>query len=121
MIGIRCEVASGGRECLEMTARKSYDIIFMDVQMPEMDGYETVARLRHREASPDNKSGSRTHIVACTAFSLPGDREKCILAGMDNYVSKPVRIENLATTVQAFLDKEESSEEPTVQAAVAAR
>jgi len=104
MIGVRCDVAAGGRECLEMTKRKQYDIIFMDIQMPEMDGYETVARLRHRESSPDNTSGTRMHIIACTAFSLPGDREKCIESGMDNYVSKPVRIENLAAAVQAFVD-----------------
>ena len=118
MIGIRCDVASGGRECLEMSARKTYDIIFMDVQMPEMDGYETVARLRHRETSPDNKSDTRTHIIACTAFSLPGDREKCMRSGMDNYVSKPVRIENLAAAVQAYLTKVPSKEVSGLEAPV---
>ena len=111
MIGIRCDVAAGGRECLEMTVRKEYDIIFMDIQMPEMDGYETVARLRQRESLSDNKSGGRTHIIACTAFSLPGDREKCMKSGMDNYVSKPVRIENLAAAIQSFLTKDAATDE----------
>lgn len=121
MIGIRCDVASSGMECLEMTNRKSYDIVFMDIQMPEMDGYETVARLRHREASPDNKNGSRTHIIACTAFSLPGDREKCIESGMDNYVSKPVRIENLAATVQSFLDRDDPASDSRAEVAMTSR
>ena len=101
--------------------RKNYDIIFMDIQMPEMDGYETVARLRHRESSPDNKMSSRTHIIACTAFSLPGDREKCMKSGMDNYVSKPVRIENLAAAIQSFLAKNAASEESKADAVVLTR
>jgi PAS domain S-box-containing protein len=100
MIGIECDAASGGRQCLEMTAKTRYNIVFMDIQMPEMDGYETVAKLREREA---NGSSEKLHIIACTAFALPGDREKCIRSGMNDYVSKPVRVDSIKAAVDAYI------------------
>jgi len=100
MIGIACDTASSGRQCLDLTAKSRYDIVFMDVQMPEMDGYETVGKLREREASGESE---KLHIIACTAFSLPGDREKCIRSGMNDYVSKPARIGDIQVAINAYL------------------
>ena len=101
MIGINCDTASSGRQCLDMTAQTRYDIVFMDIQMPEMDGYETVGKLREREEASD--PADKLHVIACTAFSLPGDREKCIRAGMNNYVSKPARIDDIQAVINAYL------------------
>ncbi len=100
LLGIQCDGAASGHQCLEMTAKSRYDIVFMDVQMPEMDGFETVAHLREREASG---RGGKLHIIACTAFSLPGDREKCIASGMNDYISKPVRVTSIESAINAYL------------------
>jgi PAS domain S-box-containing protein len=100
MIGIDCDSASSGRQCLEMTAKDRYNIVFMDIQMPEMDGYETVAKLRERETGGQ---ADKLHIIACTAFALPGDREKCLSAGMNDYVSKPVRVDKIQAAINAYL------------------
>ena len=96
MVGIEADCASSGRVCLDLTAKNDYDIVFMDIQMPDMDGYETVAKLRERE---EKEESGHLHIIACTAFSLPGDREKCIRAGMDDYVSKPVRVDAIVAAI----------------------
>lgn len=90
-LGYRADVAANGIEVLEALERQRYDVILMDVQMPEMDGFEATHRIRERWKSP-----SRPQIIAMTANALRGDRERCLAAGMDDYVSKPVRIEDLA-------------------------
>lgn len=100
MVGISADSASSGRQCLDMTLKNPYDIVFMDIQMPDMDGYETVAKLREREV--DQTDPKKLHIIACTAFSLPGDREKCLRSGMDDYVSKPVRVDTIVTAIRAW-------------------
>ena len=72
--------------------RRAYDVIFLDVQMPEMDGYETARRIRAKWA--ENES-SRPRMIAMTANAMPGDRELCLAAGMDDYLTKPLSTEAL--------------------------
>jgi len=76
-----------GRAAVEAHARHEWDIIFMDCQMPDLDGYEATAAIRAREAS----RGGRTPVVAMTANVMPEDRARCIAAGMDDHVAKPTR------------------------------
>ncbi len=83
--GLRVETASNGREALEAIARERFDVVFMDCQMPELDGYEAVAAIRRSETD-----GSHLPIVAMTAAALDGDRERCLKAGMDDYIAKPI-------------------------------
>jgi len=89
-LGLKADVAANGREVLQALERKKYDIILMDVQMPEMDGCEASKAIRERW-----KDGL-PHIIAVTAHALEGDRKRCIEAGMDDYISKPVRMSDLA-------------------------
>jgi signal transduction histidine kinase/CheY-like chemotaxis protein len=84
--GHHVEVAATGREALEWTERESFDLILMDVQMPDMDGLEATVVIRQRE----KESGGYTPIVALTAHTMKGDRERCLEAGMDNYINKPI-------------------------------
>ncbi|MGH9308310.1 MAG: response regulator, partial [Vicinamibacterales bacterium] len=84
--GHRVTVANNGREAIEILARERFDLVLMDVQMPEMGGFEVTAAIRQREET----SGGYTRIVAMTAHAMAGDRDKCIAAGMDGYLSKPI-------------------------------
>jgi len=87
-LGYRADVVANGIEALDAMERQSYDIVLMDVQMPEMDGYEATRRLRQRY-------GAGPRVIAMTANAMPGDREKCLQAGMDAYVSKPVELDDI--------------------------
>jgi len=78
--------------------RQSFDAILMDVQMPEMDGYETTAAIRRDES----KMGGHIPIIAMTAYAMKGDRERCLTVGMDRYISKPVRAKELFESVEAL-------------------
>jgi CheY-like chemotaxis protein len=90
-IGYRADIAANGLEVLEALQRQSYDVVLMDVQMPQMDGLEATRRICR-----DWPIEKRPKIIAMTANAMQGDREKCLGAGMDDYITKPVRREELA-------------------------
>jgi ammonium transporter len=129
-LGFRADVAGNGQEVLEALSRISYDVILMDCQMPELDGYDTTRAIRKAErkklkmknkALDEEKeqaeeetllsrfalsaSHSRVVIIAMTANAMPGDREKCLEAGMDDYLSKPLRPDELSKVLAMWLPK----------------
>ena len=93
-LGYKAEIANNGIEAVEMFNSSSYDIILMDMQMPEMDGLEATTVIRA------SSKGKQPHIVAMTANALTEDREKCLLAGMDDYISKPIKIQELINILE---------------------
>jgi signal transduction histidine kinase len=97
-LGCRADVVGNGREAVEAMGRLPYDLIFLDCHMPEMDGFEACRAIREAELP-----GRHIPIIAMTASALKGDREKCLEAGMDDYVPKPVRMADLATAVSHWL------------------
>lgn len=90
LLGYEADLANNGEEALAMLSEKKYDIVFMDCQMPLLDGYATTQRLRQQEGNQRH-----TIVIALTAHALPTDREKCLAAGMDDYLSKPLEPEDL--------------------------
>jgi len=104
VLGCVADVANNGAEALSMIALKKYDIVLMDCQMPILDGYEATRELRRMEAANaaagKMESHRQTVVIAMTANALKGDREKCLAAGMDDYISKPILIENLKSVLQ---------------------
>jgi CheY-like chemotaxis protein len=99
-LGYRADVASNGLEAVEAVERLPYDLVLMDVQMPEMDGLEATRQIRARPTPPER--GDRPiRIVAMTANAMQGDREACLAAGMDDYLAKPIRPEELAAALAA--------------------
>jgi signal transduction histidine kinase/DNA-binding response OmpR family regulator/HPt (histidine-containing phosphotransfer) domain-containing protein len=93
-LGYRADVAANGLEVLEALARQPYDVVLMDVQMPEMDGFEATRQLRGRWP------GEPLYVIAMTANAMEGDREMCLAAGMNDYVSKPIRVESLIEALE---------------------
>jgi signal transduction histidine kinase/HPt (histidine-containing phosphotransfer) domain-containing protein/BarA-like signal transduction histidine kinase len=90
-LGYQPGLAANGREALDALDRQPYDLIFMDVMMPEMDGFEATRAIRERQQRSLPNYRSRIVIVALTAHAMQGDREKCLAAGMDDYLAKPIR------------------------------
>jgi CheY-like chemotaxis protein len=108
-LGYLAEAAGNGTEAIESLSRQDYDLVLMDCQMPEMDGYEATRVIR------DPNSPVRDHtirIIAMTANAMKGDREKCLAAGMDDYVAKPIRPQELADAIERNLPREAHEQSP---------
>jgi CheY-like chemotaxis protein len=101
-LGFAADAVANGHEVLAALKQVPYDIIFMDCQMPEMDGYEASRRIRQAESGPTPWKAP-VHIVAMTANAMTGDREKCLAAGMDDYLSKPVRKAELRSALMKWI------------------
>lgn len=99
-LGLAAHAVGNGIEALAATETAKYSLILMDCQMPEMDGYETTRHLRKREA----RNGTRTPIIAMTAHAMKGDREQCLAAGMDDYISKPVNQDKLKSLLDRWME-----------------
>ncbi|MBF0626443.1 MAG: response regulator [Magnetococcales bacterium] len=100
-VGIVPELAENGRQALEVLAEHAFDLVFMDCQMPEMDGFEAASQLRRMEAAKGLTY--HTPVVALTAYAMQGDRERCMAAGMDDYLTKPIRGRDLRATLSRWL------------------
>jgi signal transduction histidine kinase/ActR/RegA family two-component response regulator len=98
-LGHSVAVANDGREAVDLWHRQPFDLVLMDVQMPEMDGFEAVAAIREAEQA----RGSRTPVIALTAHAMSGDRERCLAAGMDGYLTKPVKLAQLVAAIDDVL------------------
>jgi PAS domain S-box-containing protein len=97
LLGYRADLAGNGQEAIEALARQPYDVVFMDMQMPVMGGVEATRKIRQRWPRRD-----RGRIVAMTANAMQGDKELCLEAGMDDYVSKPVRVERIQEVLELW-------------------
>src|SRR5712692_3756976 len=102
--GHKVVVAGNGLEALAALKKESFDQVFMDVQMPEMDGYEATAAIREAERD----SGRHQPVIALTAHAMKGDREKCLAAGMDGYLSKPIRPQELDEVLEEYLRNQQA-------------
>jgi CheY-like chemotaxis protein/HPt (histidine-containing phosphotransfer) domain-containing protein len=106
-VGYRADVAANGVEALEALERQPYDAVLMDVEMPEMDGLEATRRIHRRW--PRER---RPHIVAVTANAMQGERELCIQAGMDDYIAKPIHIDELTAALSRARRRPSASAPP---------
>jgi CheY-like chemotaxis protein len=102
-LGFSADAVANGHEVLSALKQVPYDIIFMDCQMPEMDGYEASRMIRQAERTSNTSWKSPVHIIAMTANAMTGDREKCLAAGMDDYLSKPVRKAELRSALMKWI------------------
>jgi CheY-like chemotaxis protein len=99
-LGYHADAVANGREALEYLEKKDYDLVLMDCQMPEMDGYEATRKIR------DESSSVRNHkipIIAMTAKAMKGDREKCLEVGMDDYITKPINRQEFTNVIKRYL------------------
>ncbi len=100
-LGYRAEVVGNGLEALDALKREAFDLVFMDCQMPEMDGFEATAAVRRLEAGTTR----RIPIVALTAHAMSGERERCLAAGMDDYATKPLQLDELKRILREWVDE----------------
>jgi CheY-like chemotaxis protein len=113
--GCRVEVAADGREALEALSARNFDAVLMDCQMPVLDGYAATGELREREL----RTGEHTPVIAMTAHAMDGDRERCLAAGMDDYISKPMRHTALVAALMRWIpgvDADGSAQTPAATA-----
>ncbi len=105
-------VAANGQEALDALSRNSFDLVLMDVQMPEMDGLTATSILRDRE----REHGGNTHVavIALTAHAMKGDQDRCLLAGMDGYLTKPIRPQELDEVLSNQLKTRNTASRPTL-------
>jgi CheY-like chemotaxis protein/HPt (histidine-containing phosphotransfer) domain-containing protein len=114
-LGLRADVAANGQEALMATAQIAYDLVLMDCHMPEMDGFMATAAIRARESD-----GRRTTIIALTANALTGERERCLAAGMDDYLAKPLTRDRLIAALDRWLPAAAPPAPPPTQTALPA-
>jgi signal transduction histidine kinase/CheY-like chemotaxis protein len=107
--GFRAHVVNDGREALQALSTQRYDAVLMDCQMPNIDGYAATRELRRREGG-----GRHTPVIAMTAHAMTGDRERCLAAGMDDYVTKPVRSQALVEVLRRWIDGDGEPSDPAV-------
>lgn len=103
--GHRVAIAGNGKEALLALEKEKFDLVLMDLQMPEMDGFEATAAIRVREKN----SSAHQEIVALTAHAMAGDSDRCVAAGMDGYLSKPIRPQELDSLLQKYLSRQKSA------------
>jgi CheY-like chemotaxis protein/HPt (histidine-containing phosphotransfer) domain-containing protein len=106
--GFHTILVENGQQAVERFSTDTVDVVLMDVQMPEMDGFEATGEIRKLEA----QKGGHTPIIAMTAYATEGDRERCLAAGMDGYVSKPISAGKLFKTIEALIPPEETDQPP---------
>ncbi|MEI8341830.1 MAG: response regulator, partial [Verrucomicrobiota bacterium] len=99
-LGYTADIVANGREAIEAVRTKNYDLVLMDLHMPEADGFEATREIRGMEAADPGRT--RLHIIALTADAMAGDREKCLESGMDDYITKPLRPKALRSALQQF-------------------
>lgn len=100
-IGYNSDIVTTGKEAVDAISRGNYDLVLMDMHMPEMDGLAATREIRKMETTAGKKSG--IYIIALTADAMPGDREKCLAAGMNDYLTKPLRPQDLQSALQRFV------------------
>jgi CheY-like chemotaxis protein len=110
----RVHVVNDGREALQALSTQRYDAVLMDCQMPDIDGYEATRELRRRE-----KGDRHTPVIAMTAHAMTGDRERCLAAGMDDYITKPVRSQALVEVLRRWIPGLDDAVEDVAGGAVA--
>jgi PAS domain S-box-containing protein len=109
--GHQVTLACNGKEAIAEIEKRSFDLVLMDLQMPEMDGFEATAALRERE----KETGTRVPVIALTAHALQGDRERCLDAGMDGYLSKPIRSQELDAVLTTYAEQKSGQAGPESQ------
>ncbi|HRW04480.1 MAG TPA: response regulator [Caldilineaceae bacterium] len=113
-LGYQTDIVNNGREAVEAVRKQEYDVVLMDVHMPEMDGLEATALIRYGNQNRSQRS-HRPYIIALTAAAMPEDEEKCMEAGMDDFITKPIRIPDLINVLERYRLVTERPPEPADQ------